>query len=170
MTQSISQVWIKENYNNLKKVAKKLSGENYEDALHYALLSFLEKKNLDEIISSGGGTFYIISILLRALRSKNNDFYKKTHQNHLELVEAIYVPENEEEHSFYGFTDDIVMKYLNELYWYEREVFLIYNLNDYTYKRLSAETGISRTSLNATVNRVKDYLKIKIKNEINKRH
>jgi len=170
MTQSRVNIWIDENYTNLLRIAKKLSAENYEDALHYSLLSFLEKKNVDAIVESGGATFYIINILLRALRSKNNDFYRDTHQNHLELVEAIYIQENPDEPNFSGLTDEAVMKYLNELYWYEREVFLIYTLNDYTYKKLSAETGISRTSLNATVNRVKDYIKIKIKDEINKRH
>jgi len=169
MTQSISEVWINENYDNLKKIAKKLSPENSEDALHYALISFLEKKNLNDIIESGGGTFYIINILLRALRSKNNEFYKSTHQNHLELNDVIYIQDEVVEPSFSGLTDEIVMKYLNEIYWYEREVFLIYTLNDYTYKELARETGISRTSLNATVKRVKEYLKIKIKDEISKR-
>jgi hypothetical protein len=91
MTQSISEVWINENYDNLKRIAKKLSPENSEDALHYALISFLEKKNLNDIIESGGGTFYIINILLRALRSKNNEFYKFSSKLDIELLNKRFI-------------------------------------------------------------------------------
>jgi len=171
MTHSVIDTWVKDNYGNLQDIAKKISGGDpiWEDALSYSILSFLQKKNIDKIIESGGGTFYIVSILLRSMRSKTNDFYRMYKQQNLPLIDNI-VDDPGEDQSFSGLTDEVVMKYLDGLYWYEREVFLTYHNGNYTYKKLSEETGISRTSLQTTNMKVKNYLKNKIKDEINRRH
>jgi len=166
MTDSIS-VWIDENYGNLLEITQKLSGKSDPDVLHYALESFLTKKNCSDIVESGGAKFYIITILVRALRSGTNPYYKGEH-----LYTSLDFDVEEEKYvePFAGLTDSVVYKYIEDLFWYDKEVFLLYMSGKYTYKSLSEETGISRTSLNYTVNRVKDYLKKKIQDEINSRN
>ena len=171
MTQSVVDNWMKENYGNLQQIAKKISAGDpiWEDALSYSILCFLQKNNIDKIIASGGGTFYIISILLRSMRSKTNEFYRMYKQQNIPLTDNI-IDDTQEEQSFSGLTDEVVMKYLDQIYWYEREVFLTYHNGNYTYKKLSQETGISRTSLQTTNIKVKNYLKNKIKDEITRRY
>lgn len=161
--------WVNENYTSLLEITKNLKGSEDYDVLHYALEEFLKKKNVLDIIQSGGGRFYIINILLRALRSDTNPYYKAENRNHLPLtIDPIY--DEYEPEFFRGLTDSVVLEKLEKVFWYDREIFLLYTTGGYTYKTLSDETGISRTSLNYTVNRVKEYLKKEIKNEINKRH
>lgn len=162
-------LWVKENYTSLLEITKNLKGVEDYDVLHYALEEFLKKKNVLDIIQSGGGRFYIINILLRALRSETNPYYKAENRNHLPITTEPQYEEYEGEF-FKGLTDSIVMEKLENVFWYDKEVFLLYMTGGYTYKTLSDETGISRTSLNYTVNKVKDYLKEKIKDEINRRH
>lgn len=161
--------WITENYPDLLSITKNLSGQEDYDALHYALEELLKKKNLKDIIESGGGKFYIINILIRAFRSPNNIYYKQENRKHLPITnDPIYEEYSEE--FFKGLTDSCVYKYLEDVFWYDREIFLLYTSGKYTYKTLSEETKISRTSLNYTVNKVKEHLKKQIKNEINKRN
>lgn len=162
-------IWIEQNYDSLLEITKNLKGEQDYDVLHYALEELYKKKNIKEIIESGGAKFYMINILLRCLRSNTSPYYKAENRNHLPIT---IEPEYEEYDGefFKGLTDSIVMEKLEGVFWYDKEVFLLYMTGGYTYKTLSDETGISRTSLNYTVNKVKEYLKKEIQNEINRRH
>lgn len=165
---TITNNWIEENYVELLDITKNLSGQIDEDALHYALTEFLTKDNHTEIVQTGGAKFYIISILLRCFRSPSHPFYRQRNEHTQELV---YDPAYEEYEGefFMGLTDSVVWQYLDNVFWYDREIFCLYMFGGYTYQTLSKETGISRTSLNGTVNKVKSYLKQQITQEIERR-
>ena len=69
---------------------------------------------------------------------------------------------------------DLIDKLLNELYWYDRELFKLYVLGKiddkkYTYTTLAQKTGISRMSIYSTIKGVKKHIAKRlndIKNDI----
>ena len=66
---------------------------------------------------------------------------------------------------------DIINTILDNLYWYDRELFRLYVLGDddgnkFTYTSLSKKTKISRMNIYLTIKKVKEYLKAELK----KRH
>tara|TARA_R100001440_G_scaffold3260_1_gene8205 strand:+ start:24183 stop:24722 length:540 start_codon:yes stop_codon:yes gene_type:complete len=65
---------------------------------------------------------------------------------------------------------DLINDLLNELYWYDRELFKLYVLGlvddkKYTYTTLAKKTGISRNSIYSTIKGVKKHIAKRI-NEI----
>jgi DNA-directed RNA polymerase specialized sigma24 family protein len=87
-------------------------------------------------------------------RSQTGPFYKQfVKQN--EQLEFHDKPETEEEHL------DIIKvnKILDELNWYEKELFKLFAAGNHSYSSLSRETGIPRTSISLTINRVRKHIK-----------
>jgi DNA-directed RNA polymerase specialized sigma24 family protein len=52
-----------------------------------------------------------------------------------------------------------VEKLLDELPWYDKMLFQSFVDGDHSYSSLSRETGIPRTSISLTINRVRNYIK-----------
>ena len=57
-------------------------------------------------------------------------------------------------------------KALEDIYWYDRDVFKLYYYEGNTLTGLAKKTGISRNSLFTTIDKVREYLKEKLDNEI----
>lgn len=156
--------FMKTNYQNLLQASKNISRDNdlAEELLHYALSELLSKGNVQEIIDSGGAQFYIIRIMLNSWKSTTSPFYRIYRVSN-SLDPLLEEPEEEE------YDRDIDEKYkkaielLNKLSWYDREVFLIFAEGKVSVSQLARETKIPRTSLNLTINRVRNYLKNNIK-------
>lgn len=60
----------------------------------------------------------------------------------------------------------IVEEILSEMYWYDRELFLLYFYGDndgkkFTYTSMSEKLGISRRSIFYTIKQVKEHIKLK---------
>ena len=65
---------------------------------------------------------------------------------------------------------ELIESLLDELYWYDREMFKLYHFGEingkrYTLQSLADKTGISRRSIFTTIKNVKTYIKKRI-NEI----
>ena len=57
-------------------------------------------------------------------------------------------------------------KALENVYWYDRDVFKLYYYEGNTLTGLAKKTGISRNSLFTTIDKVREYLKEELDNEI----
>lgn len=57
-------------------------------------------------------------------------------------------------------------KALENVYWYDRDVFKLYYYEGNTLTGLAKKTGISRNSLFTTIDKVREYLKEQLDNEI----
>ena len=84
----------------------------------------------------------------------------------LKKIAANFIPAKET-----NTNSDVINSILDELYWYDRELFRLYVLGDenvkkYTYTSLAKKTGISRISIYYTIKSVKKYV-IKRLKEIN---
>ena len=124
------------------------------DLLHYAIEELAGKRNLDSILASGGGRFYLVSIMLTQWRSQTGPFYKQFIKEGRDIDH--YEQSDEQEEPL-----DVkrINKLLDTLPWYDRELFKLYVDGDHTYSSLSRETKIPRTSISLTIKRVRNYIK-----------
>ena len=153
--------FLSENYEHLYQSGKKISGnhELAQESLHYSIENFLGKENVQGIVDSGGATFYIVAILLRCWRSKTSPFYRQ----HLAPTSAISDPKENQEEDLTQELYNLAIKKLEGLHWYDQLLFKTYVDEGHTISSLSRATGIPRTSISLTINRVKNYLQTELK-------
>lgn len=160
--------WTNQNYSKLLVSAKNISYNNElsTELLHYSLEQLLLKPNVLEIINSGGAEFYIVRIMLNQWRSTTSPFYRIYRKNQCQIDLDLYLLRNdvadEPEPEHEDRTDKIKSELCN-LSWYERKLFELYSEDGYTISSLARETGIPRTSLSLSINRVRKHLKEKLK-------
>jgi RNA polymerase sigma factor (sigma-70 family) len=144
-------------YPSLVEAAKKITGGHslHLDLLHYGIEELSRKQNMKDIIESGGLRFYIVRIMIIQWRSRTGPFAKmffgqnKEYDSIPEEIEAEPNP----------LDVNRVNSLLQELNWYDRELFKLFAEGEHTYSSLARETGIPRTSISLTINRVRRHLK-----------
>lgn len=154
---SIDQ-FVNDNYTVLEDAAKRISGNDplWQELLHYTLDEFLRKPNVEEIIDSGGGRFYCVRIMMNSFRSTTSPFYTTYRKPSDSLVEAEDIVEEED------YTQELVKKVkaeLQKLPWYDRMLFETFVDEGHTISSLARATGIPRTSISLSINRIRRHIK-----------
>lgn len=147
---------IVQEYPILIEASKKITNnhELHMDLLHYALEELYTKKNYDEIINSGGVRFYVVRIMLTQWRSNTGPFYKMFfNQKSNEISEDII------DYKEYDQQELEYIKALEDLAWYDKELFKIFSDKQHTISSLSRETGIPRSSVDITIKKVRKILR-----------
>jgi RNA polymerase sigma factor (sigma-70 family) len=146
-------------YNDLVKAAKKITGGDHRhlDLLHYSIDEFYQKENRDDIAKSGALRFYIVRIMMTNWSQPSSPWYKINHPNTIELEDNL-TEEESEESTDYILILERMYQALEKISWYERELFKQFFQSKMSYSKFQRETGIPRTSISITINRVKDYL------------
>ena len=167
----------------LKKIAANfIPAKDLDDLTQvvFEQLLLMDKGKLKALIDSGDLNRYFNRMCKLSYYSKNSQYYyvynkiyevinfKGRHEKQSEKQSPsnLYITEDE-----LTTNADIINSILNELYWYDRELFRLYVLGDenvkkYTYTSLAKKTGISRISIYYTIKSVKKYVAKRIK-EIN---
>lgn len=156
----IIEEWVNENYQPLKLAARKISGaklEMVDELLHYTLEIFLSKEGVKDIISSGGGRFYCVKIMTNSWNSITSPFYNE-YRRPTESIEGLEdIPDEKE--------PDILPTYLKaknkleKLPWYDQMLFETFVRENHTVSSLARATGIPRTSISLSINRIRKYIK-----------
>ena len=154
----------------LREVAHNIAGNERDgdDALQELMVALFEKPfdKLNDIYIRGGLLWYCIRALTLMLKSKTSRYYYK-YKKYYTLVDGNITADQVADLAFNGTTtthkmldqvDDIV----NELYWYDRELFKLYYYQNNTLHGLAEQTGISRTSIFNTIKRVKQYIRTRM--------
>tara|TARA_R110002020_G_scaffold120274_1_gene274179 strand:+ start:923 stop:1489 length:567 start_codon:yes stop_codon:yes gene_type:complete len=162
--------------------------EEVEDAVQECMLYFLQMnpdslKKIYDKDGLDGITRYGAVVLRRSLTSPRSPFYYKYKKYYLnidkecqyytyDLTESggvknpkhLYnIPEEVVENIKHQRLDQIDLV-LDELYWYDRKIFQLYYSGS-TLDSLAQETGISRNSLFSTIDKVRNILKEKLRDE-----
>lgn len=155
--------FIQDNYSALQEAARKISGNDvlWEELLHYSLDAFLMKKNVEEIIESGGAKFYIVKILTNSWRSTTSPFYYNYRKQDEEFtpyneIDESTIPEVEDN------TIEIAEKInveLQKLSWYDKVLFETFVKENHTISSLARSTQIPRTSISLSINRIRKHIK-----------
>ena len=151
--------FVQDNYQPLKEAAQKISGNDplFEELLHYTLDEFLRKLNVESIIESGGGRFFCIRIMMNSWRSTTSPFYYTYRVQGNPIEDLEHIPEEPDERI--TATADKIKAELNKLSWYDRLLFETYVDENHTISSLSRATGIPRTSISLSINRIRKHIK-----------
>ena len=158
--------WLQDNYDALRDASLKISQGNTlsEDLLHYSIDQLLTKPNIQDIVDSGGAQFYCVRIMLNSWRSTTSEFYRLFRKPVDNIDDKLYLLSDDEQEE-----EDIqdlvskINKELDSLHWYDQELFRIFVEEDHNISSLSRATGIPRTSISLTINRIRKHIKKRIK-------
>ena len=150
--------YLTKDYTALVEAAKKITGNNKLslDLLHYAIEEMSYKANLQDIVDSGGARFYCVRIMMTQWRSSTGPFYKSMVKSG-GTVDITNIELQEKEESVLDI--DRVTQILDKLPWYDKTLFKLYAEGSYNFSTLAKETGIPRTSIGLTINRIKKHIK-----------
>jgi len=115
-------------------------------------------------------------VIRRSLQSKNSPYYykyKKYYTNLAGTSTSTILSQEAYHKSIYNLPEEIVDNYkwkkleeidkeLDDMYWYDRELFKLYYYETNTLDSLAKKTGISRNSLFTTIDNVRQLLKDKL--------
>jgi hypothetical protein len=158
---------MRENYEELKKASVRISrGDGLaEELLHCCIEEFLHKPGVEEIIKSGGGRFYIVRMMMNQWNSVTSPFYHTYRryeipldQEHEDIVEA-------EDTSVIELYDRVKGE-LDRLTWYDRVLFDTFVVDNHTVSSMARSTGIPRTSISLSINRIRKHIKNKLDGKI----
>lgn len=151
----------KERYNHWRKIALSLSGNPFEadDLLHDTISRILEN-DITHVKDIEAYVAHAIRIAYYSNRSsyhnlfrKHSDLYADISDEHLQnmAIESVWMADR--------LTNEQLDIYISRLPFFEREVFYLYALNDFSYDHLSRETGIPKSYLYQTIKSAKDELR-----------
>ena len=152
--------FVQDNYQPLKEAAQKISGNDplFEELLHYTLDEFLRKRDVAQIIDSGGGRFYCVRIMMTQWKSVTSPFYhtyrKPNSECDLESLQEI--PEYDDPTTQIA---DRIKEELAVLPWFDRKLFEVFLTENHTISSLARATGIPRTSISLSINRIRRHIK-----------
>jgi len=162
--------FFEDNYDELLKVATRYVKENGGDLLNDLAIFYLEKPNekLEEMCKNGELMSYICRTMAICGFSKTTRYYYKYLKHREKLVNyplALLrtkeeVIENEREPKE---TLDFINSILQEIDWFESEVFRIYYMHNHSLKTLSDATGISKSTLYNALKKAQEEIKEKVK-------
>ena len=179
-------------YNKLKQASKNITKchDDHEELLHECLVVLIEKgeKFVTELKENNALQFYCVRIMLNMWNSSTSQYHykfrfqkkyifelfseyqneKMAEKNH--LTPSIQEVREKLHNDFLDNAVDTMHEVLDELYWYDRELFKLYKFGSNNGKRwtlntLAKKTGISRTSIFDTTNKVMKYLDKRMKEE-----
>lgn len=158
---------------DLKQIAAKfIPAEDLDDLTQEVFLYLLDlpPEKLQQLIDDKQIKYYFIRLCKNNYFSKTSRYHYKYRkptekwQNGVDSCKQVdidlYIKEDA----------DRLNAILDELYWYDRELFKLYVLGDnegrrYTYTTLSHRTKISRMSIYTTIKRVKKYVAKRLKEQ-----
>lgn len=130
----------------------------------FLVLCEMPQEKLLQMHGDGYLKFFLVRTMLNMMKSDRSTFYNKFRKVFTEMNETNDKAE-EADHDFEELSGKLV-KSLDILHWYEKEIFRLYSENGKNILKLSRETKIPYRSLFKTVRKVRIYLKYKIRNHV----
>lgn len=168
----------------LKEVANNISNDSTkaDDVVSMVVESMLnmDRETLQDIYDKGGLLWYAIRCITLNIRSCTSRYHYKYSKYYDNIDEPINYkstfsknhienkPEVIDDNSTKGIYLEAINNILDEMYWYDKELFTTYYKGGYTLDSLSEKTGISRMSIFNTIKKVKKYLKNNANKEADK--
>jgi DNA-directed RNA polymerase specialized sigma24 family protein len=148
--------WITDNYSDIETWAKGIVQQHgdWEDLMHYSLLTLLEHPKADELAERGHLRWFLVRIMLNSSRGKKSDYYRTYRQESYRLTDAHTDIQDEAYDTdidtvtewIHGILED--MKHGDVDDWYRAQIFELCAEQDrINFSKLSRELQIPRTSI-----------------------
>jgi DNA-directed RNA polymerase specialized sigma24 family protein len=157
-------IWITENFNELKTICKKVSRNKYTDDLFQVCLEQFIKNKTAPTIPEKSLLYFFVGIVRNNINSTTSPYYYQYGKTKYSEWVDIEIPDEEYEDSPISF--DWVLEEIEQLKkteWYYARIFELYILEDCNLSKLSKRTLIPINSVSRDVNRVRKYLNDKRK-------
>lgn len=153
----IAELWDSKDLNDTLKKMKPVEIQEDLKSELFLIICEIEENKLLQLYNRKELKFYIVRIMLNIVRSSKNNFYKNYRNfdqyNNEEKPDEQYEPVE-------------IMKYFENLYWYQKEILRLYTFEfNKNASMLSRATGIPYMSIIRTINQIKKDLKKKIRNQ-----
>tara|TARA_R110001583_G_scaffold195289_2_gene371510 strand:- start:1023 stop:1559 length:537 start_codon:yes stop_codon:yes gene_type:complete len=167
---SCVRLFFEENYEELLKVSKRYVQGYGGDLLHDLAVYYLEEPRplLEELCKKGELKKYICRTMAICSFSKTTRFYYKYKKHTEKIVNyPAFLLKSVEDNVEKEYDTAKTMKHINSILqdmdWFNAEVFRIYYLHSHSLKTLSNATGISKSTLYNALKKAQEEVKEKIK-------
>ena len=162
------ETFISENYDDLLAHSIRCTGKKYgADMLHDMIESFLQKQDtLEAMCYRGEMMSYMCRAIYISSFSKNSAFYKKykQHDQKQSQMNIEWLMQEVDDDIIHRQEEQLKKVYaiLQEIQWFDREVFKAYYLHNHTLDTFTHATGIPRQTLYRSIRKAKNKIKEKI--------
>jgi len=145
-----------------------IPARDVDDLTQEVLVQLLDMptKKLQKLIRTGEIHKYFNRMCKLNYYSKNSRYYytyRKVYE-HITFSDKLLSGIQKQDEIYIINDSDLIHSILDELYWYDRELFKLYVLGDNnSYTSLAKKTGISRISIYYTIKSVKKYIAKRLK-------
>jgi DNA-directed RNA polymerase specialized sigma24 family protein len=157
-------IWIENNFNELKKICDKITrGEDSDDLLQLSVEQFLKNRKSDDI-PDNEKLFFFARIVRNNYNSNSSPYYhtyRKFKFSDIDNVDIQYLPYEEPVINL-----EWVFNELNELEWYYKRLMELYIEEGCSISKLSKRTTIPLNSVSRDINKVRKVLLNKRKEEL----
>jgi hypothetical protein len=138
----------------LRQICRKIGGNLSDDLFQELMIILLEynQEKLIDIYNKGYYKWFLVKTLTNQFNSNSSPFNKKYRPKDID-----YIITDSYDHSIDIMIDKVNNK-LNQLHWYDRELFKAY-IESGSYRKLSKQTDIPFNSISRTINNVKNYIR-----------
>lgn len=139
---------------DLRQICRKIGGNLSDDLFQELMVILLEynEQKLIDIYNKGYYKWFLVKTLTNQFNSNSSPFNKKYRPKDIDYI----ITDN------YDYSIDIMIdkvnNKLNQLHWYDRELFKAY-IESGSYRKLSKQTDIPFNSISRTINNVKNYIR-----------
>jgi RNA polymerase sigma factor (sigma-70 family) len=158
-------------YPEWRRVAATVTRQDLADELlHDTLLKILEsdKDKLQEIHDRGKLNNYVSNAIRLNAKCTNSSFnYKNRKFDRLrtEIKETCWIAHDDFKNIAMRLQSEQLDIFISRLPYFERELFFLYALDEFSYQKLSEETGIPINYLYRTIKKAKTTLRNSLKND-----
>ena len=161
--------YLTDNYEKLNDIAYNIAGIKQKDDLLSFVIEELYKCDqirLKEIIENNQMTFYVTRVMLNQYHSQTSRYYykyRRFYEYHVSNIIDAVTPDKSVSTKQKKIDDEKKLKWieekLNDLYWFDAEVFRIYYRENFSLAEMEKATKINKNTLWKAINNVKNYLK-----------
>lgn len=151
----IIELWNSKDLNDALKNMRPVEIQDDLKSELFLIIAEIDESKLIDLYNKKQLKFYIVRIMLNLVQSTKNKFYRNF-RNFEELTPVEKADEIYEQIE--------VINHLENLYWYQKEIFKLYTFDfNKNARELSRQTGIPYMSIIRTLNQTKKELKKSIR-------
>jgi DNA-directed RNA polymerase specialized sigma24 family protein len=157
-------IWIENNFNELKKICDKITrGEDSDDLLQLSVEQFLKNRKSDDI-PDNEKLFFFARIVRNNYNSNSSPYYHTYRKFKFSDIDNIDIQQIDYEEPI--ITIDWVLNELNELEWYYKRLMELYIEEGCSISKLSRRTTIPLNSVSRDINKARKILIQKRQDEL----
>ena len=166
--QIIEKLYLSKNFNDcIKKMEPVYLQDDLKSEVIAIVCDWTEEKIVD-LHTKNQLEFYVVRVIINQIKSKTSPFYTKYRKSFAELTgEEPHDCTDLKERELKELTEDIAIKDIDNLYWYDAEILRLY-LELGTYRAIQEKTGIPFISCYVNIKKSLKTLKRKSTEKVSK--